>query len=310
MALKSKFFISLLVCFLASFQISSGQNTGKEKANERKGVPILVFHRIGNYSAGEYRLSIKDFSAILKALKDSDFCPVGLNEVISNNFRKECDGKKLFCITLDDSHVSQIKFLEDGTLDSTCMTAVLLSYFDNPKATYFINVNNGPPPWIYDSKKKIDFLRSKGMTIGNHTSSHKRLDSLNTDEIIEELGKVFEYTDSDTMFLSYPYGHRFWNETVFKDGFTYGNHRYFIQAAFTEVEELESIVSMEDSAQLVRHLCPLGDSKEFEKRRFELPRINIGSLQGLTEEVIKNKNVLKLETPDSNLILHSIGFSN
>jgi hypothetical protein len=201
-----------------------------------------------------------------------------------------------------------MRFLDDGSLDSSCMTAVLLSYFDNPKATYFINVNNGPPPWIYDSKKKIDFLRSKGMIIANHTASHRRLDSLNINDVIEELGKVFEYTDSDTMFLSYPYGHRIWNEKLLKEGFVYHNHKYFVKAAFTEVEQLESITTTQDTAQLVRHLCPLGNTLEFAKRKFELPRINISTIRAVNEEVIKNKNIF-FDYSDSNAILHSIGFS-
>jgi peptidoglycan/xylan/chitin deacetylase (PgdA/CDA1 family) len=309
-----KLYLRILLPFLFSAitlcQAYSGTNEEKEKAINKKGIPILVFHRVGNRTAGEYRVSIKDFSAILKILKDNNFCPVGLDEIISNRFRKECAGKKLFCINFDDSHISQMKFYDDGSLDSSCMTAILLSYFDNPRATYFINVSNGPPPWIYDSKKKIEFLRSKGMIIANHTASHKRLDSLKAGELIEELGKVFEYTNSDTMFLSYPYGHRFRNEKLLKDGFTYHKHKCYIKAAFTEVEQIENIKTRLDTLQLVRHLCPLGDTQEFSKRQFELPRINISTIQAVNEEIIKNQNILIFENPDSSAILHSLGFSN
>jgi peptidoglycan/xylan/chitin deacetylase (PgdA/CDA1 family) len=284
--------------FFLSFTVSvNGQDTIRTKKKVgRKGVPILVFHRIGNHW-GEYRLSIKEFNRIFKALRKNNFYPVSLDEIMSNTFRKECWGKKLFCINFDDAHSSQIRFLKDRILDSTSMVGVILKYFDNPRATFFINTNNrGTPPWAKDSKLKMEYLISKGMIMGNHSARHKRLDFLSTKDMFAELGEVFEYTGSDSMFLSYPYGSVLKNEKLLRNGFEYKNRLYRIIAAFTEYEEIDVIKTFWDRLQMIRYLCPLGNTDEFERRRYELPRINITSFDGFYVDVIKNTNVLQIDS--------------
>ncbi len=233
----------------------------------------------------------------MQTLKDSNFYPVSLDEIMSNTFRKECAGKKLFCIHFDDGHASQVRLLNDSTLDPDCMLGIVLKYFHDPRAAFFININNGGSrPFGNDSERKLAWLKSRGMTVGNHSAHHKRLDLQTRTIMIREIAEVFEYTGQDTMYLSYPYGARIDDEKFLRKGFHYRNHDFYVKAAFTEVEEIVQFNDFWDRIQLWRYLCPLSNTDEFDNRKYELPRINISTLEGFYTDIIRNPYVFQLDS--------------
>lgn len=292
--MKTTFF--LLVC------IGFGTHLQAQKTfREKQGVPILVFHRVGQTPKPPYRVSVRQFNRILEALKAGDFCLVGLDQIAANSFPDECRNRKLAAIAFDDGHPSQMEFLPDGSVDSSCATAILLSHYPSPRATYFINTSNGGfPPFGKNSKEKIDFLRSKGMTVASHAATHQRLDRITAGEVRTELGTVCEYLGVDSTILAYPYGIGTVHDTLF-DGFDYNGRRYRITAAFTQVEPMDTVTTVwQDSSLLVYHLCPLGGTNDFALRRFELPRINVTSYQDILYDVLRNPFVYRF-MPDSTL---------
>lgn len=291
--------LSLIALWLV---LLPGTSTAQKTFRHKTGVPILVFHRIGTTPLPPYRVSIRQFHRILEALKAMDFCPVGLDQIIAASFPEACRNKKLVSIVFDDAHPSQLEFLPDSTLDSNCATAILMSYFPDARATYFINTNNGgTTPFGKDSKEKIEFLRRQGMMVASHSAGHHRLDHLTVSELKKELGAVCEYLNVDSTLLAYPYGIGAVHDSVLINGFEYNQRFYRIPAGFTQVDALDTVTTdWQDSSSLVYHLCPLGNSDDFIKRRYDLPRINITSYRDVLIDVIRNPYVFRF-TPDSSL---------
>lgn len=287
--------LTIYFILLWTFDSAVSQN---EAVSNTKGIPVLMFHRVVNRKAkNKYEINIQEFKQILGLLKDEGFSPVGMDEITQGTFRKECIGKKLFLMTFDDAHISQLKFSSDGKLNPKCALAILLSYFENPRATFFINTRNGGAPFVYQSQKKINFLIEKGMIIGNHTASHKRVDKLTDSELLQELADVFLYLNklghhSKEMFFAYPYGIALNKEKQkLLKAFKYEGCDYCITAAFSSRLGYKEKRPKAESEHDYPLLCPIGGCEAFEKRRYDLPRINIHSVEDLKIDVIENDNI-------------------
>jgi len=260
------------------------------------GIPILVFHRIGEQKK-PYSLSPGQFEKILEAARDGGFFPVSLDEIVRDELDAVPAGKKPFSITFDDGHPSQIR-LKDGKLDETCAFSIMKRIFDDPKATFFINAGAaGKKPFGPGGEEKIGILREAGMALGSHTAGHMKMNALSTQDIIEQMGETMLYLDGvltgdlaqENVYLAYPYGvlpsGKKSRDAVSK--FEYGGRTFRHPAAFScRLGFGEPMTKKGDTL-----LCPLPGTAAFESRRYDLPRIIISSLKDFVKDVAGREEV-------------------
>jgi peptidoglycan/xylan/chitin deacetylase (PgdA/CDA1 family) len=263
------------------------------------GIPILVFHRIGEQKK-PYSLSPGQFEKILEAARDGGFFPVSLDEIVGDDLVAVPPGKKPFSITFDDGHPSQIR-LKEGNLDETCAFSIMKRIFDDPRATFFVSAGTtGKKPFGPDGEKKIGILREAGMFLGSHTAGHLKMNALSTQEVIEQMGETMLYLDGvltgdlaqKSVFLAYPYG-------VLPAGkksrdavktFEYKGRTFHHPAAFScRLGFGEPMTKKGDAL-----LCPLPGTGAFESLRYDLPRIIISSLKDFAKDVAGRKEVYVL----------------
>lgn len=206
-----------------SFETSDGSKqrllTDKELAelqvNELGGVPIIMYHDIGDYEG--YLIRSRDnFRKDLQRFYDLGYCLIPLSDYLTGDIRIPA-GKSPLVITFDDGRASQLKLIEvDGKVvaDPDCAVGILLDFSrKHPgfghSATFFVNY-----PRMFGTETRaveyMKFLLDNGMEIGNHTLTHRNLASASPEEVAKEIGglanKIRDLLDYDTLSLALPYG--------------------------------------------------------------------------------------------------------
>lgn len=100
-------------------------------------------------------------------------------------------GMKPVIFTFDDSHISQFRLKEDGSLDPDCALGIWARFAkkhpDFPvKATFYVlpNAMWGQKKWL---PKKLAMLKKWGCELGSHTYSHRNLGKLSDEQVKKEL---------------------------------------------------------------------------------------------------------------------------
>lgn len=175
-------------------------------------VLIVEYHKVAPEEA-RWDRSIKKFKADLARLWTMGYRPVTLDSYL-NNKMDLAPGASPVIFTFDDSHPSQFKLKEDGTLDPMCALG-LWEYFakqhpDFPiRATFFILPDSGPWGRRDLVDKKLAMLKEWGCELGSHTLTHRRLDRLPAAEVQKELGGANNWIKEkgfDPTVIALPYG--------------------------------------------------------------------------------------------------------
>ncbi len=160
------------------------------KVNEAGSVMVLEYHKIGE--EGRWSRSPNAFRAELKTLYDEGYRAISLTDWATNNVKAPA-GTTPVIITFDDADISQFRYLDNGgslQIDPDCAMGIMEQFAkDHPDfgmtATFY--VLPGPFGQEQYAQQKLEFLKSKGYDIGNHTVSHTSLEKLSDDKAIEEI---------------------------------------------------------------------------------------------------------------------------
>jgi hypothetical protein len=99
-------------------------------------------------------------------------------------------------MTFDDANADQVRFLDDGTLDPTCMLGLWGAFAKtHPEfpihATFFVLPSSlfGQPKW---RAKKVELLKGLGCELANHTITHPILKRKTDEQVKQEIGDASE----------------------------------------------------------------------------------------------------------------------
>ncbi len=255
------------------------------------GMPILMFHRLAAQPKDILEMTPQEFRLVLKNLRDNNFCPVSLQQYVANRFPKTCEGKKIFAATFDDSHHSQVFFdsqKQGGALSKTSSLGIWKAVFPKYQATFFINLHNGSPPFSTESSRKLKLLEKLGQAIENHTVSHLDMSQANPTRIAWEVGGVCRKLARTRMMFAYPFG------LLPPKPITEYNTGCEITYAFSARSGYFEPRPRGETETKYALLAPLPSDARFKELRFNIPRININSLQDLQRDVLKNPGVYRL----------------
>ncbi|MCX2744161.1 polysaccharide deacetylase family protein [Mangrovivirga sp. M17] len=162
------------LCFLIVFSCSSGntknetKSTGMGQKKDGKHIVCFVYHRFGDSRFPSTNISLSDFEAHLKYLKENDYQVLNFSDAI-DYLKSEESNKKTAVLTIDDGYES---FYNNGL-------PLLKKY--GFSATLYVNTESigGSDYMSWDQIRKA---HKSGIEIGNHTHSHQYFLNLDTEE--------------------------------------------------------------------------------------------------------------------------------
>ncbi len=159
------------------------------KISEAGSVMILEYHKIGE--EGRWSRSPDGFRSELQTLYDEGYRAISLTDWVTDNIKAPA-GTTPVILTFDDADISQFRYLDNGQIDPNCAVGIMEQFAkDHPDfgmtATFY--VLPGPFGQEQYAQQKLEYLRSHGYDIGNHTVSHTSLEKLTDDQAVEEIAK-------------------------------------------------------------------------------------------------------------------------
>ncbi|WP_306536992.1 polysaccharide deacetylase family protein [Geobacter sp.] len=175
----------------------------KEEVVLPQRVPILMYHSIAGPGepAGRYSVPVDRFRKQIAFLRRLGFSPYTLDDLAEGR----AGGEKPVVITFDDGYRDNLKYA----------LPVLEEY--GFKATFFIvsGLAGKRAEWVHGSRELMNWeeirqVRDRGMNLGAHSRTHKRLSSLDQWQIVSEIEgsrrDIEENTGISVRHFSYPYG--------------------------------------------------------------------------------------------------------
>lgn len=180
-------------------------------ANEQGVIFIVEYHKIAEQEA-RWDRSTKRFREDLERFYKMGFRPVTLRDAMQPEIALP-PGASPIVFTFDDSHVTQFRYLPDGSIDPNCAVGIWQAFAEKHPdfpvvATFLIlpPVPFGQKDYVAD---KLAELKKWGCEIGSHTLTHRNLSKLSATEAKKELSGSKEWLrglDVPATSLALPYG--------------------------------------------------------------------------------------------------------
>lgn len=190
----------LLIIFLNGCSSKAEGNEQQKVISPDKEVVSFVYHRFGDGRYPSTNVSLSDFEAHLKYLKNNNYQVLPFSDAI-DYLQSDSKSQKTAVITIDDGYES---FYKNGL--------PLLQKYNFP-ATLFINTETiGGADYM--DWEAIKNTQKQGIEIGNHTHSHAYFLNISEDKRYEifqnEITKTQQLIKKNTGKLptafAYPYG--------------------------------------------------------------------------------------------------------
>jgi hypothetical protein len=162
---------------------------GSAPPNELGQIPVLMHHQISNDTSNVYDLTANEFRAELQRLWQDGFVPITASALVNAKIDIP-DDRRPVVMTFDDGTKSQFALLPDGSVDPDTAVGIMLAFAQKhpdfkPAGTFYVNAN--PFELGGNLSNGLRWLTTHGFEIGNHTTSHVDLSSLDDTGVQKEL---------------------------------------------------------------------------------------------------------------------------
>lgn len=201
--------IAMMTIFMSVVLIGCGlQNIHKEEISQEtvpavtmvkpKGIPVLMYHKIGDDVDNDAVIREDLFRTQMKFLKDNGYHPLTMEQLYGYVANGELVPEKPIVLTFDD-----------GYADTYSIVYPLMKEYGFP-ATVFINIDDMGTRLTWEQVKE---MHNNGITIANHGYSHVAMGQLSQAEQVENIRKGQEALErelgiKDSPWFCYPYGDR------------------------------------------------------------------------------------------------------
>lgn len=159
------------------------------------GVPILMYHKIGDELNNDAVISKERFAAQMAFLHQEQYSPLTLDELYGYLTEKKPLPLKPVVITFDD-----------GYSDTYDVALPILKQYGF-RSTMFIPVSEVGKNLTWQQLRE---MKAAGMDIGSHSYTHQELAGRSREAQLQEIGKAKELLDRElnqnTRWFCYPYG--------------------------------------------------------------------------------------------------------
>jgi hypothetical protein len=162
---------------------------GAAPPNELGQIPVLMHHQISNDESNVYDLTANEFRAELQRLWKDGFVPINASALVNRTIDIPKDRRPVV-MTFDDGTKSQFALLPDGSVDPNTSVGIMMAFAQKhpdfePAGTFYVNAD--PFELGGNLSKGLRWLTTHGFEIGNHTTSHADLSSLDSTGVQKEL---------------------------------------------------------------------------------------------------------------------------
>jgi hypothetical protein len=162
---------------------------GSAPPNELGQIPVLMHHQISNDASNVYDLTANEFRAELQRLWEDGFVPITASALVNEKIDIPKDRRPVV-MTFDDGTTSQFALLPDGSVDPDTSVGIMMAFAQKhpdfkPAGTFYVNAD--PFELGSNLSKGLRWLTTHGFEIGNHTTSHADLSSLDSTGVQKEL---------------------------------------------------------------------------------------------------------------------------
>jgi peptidoglycan/xylan/chitin deacetylase (PgdA/CDA1 family) len=202
-------FVALLSCFLlagcgdSSTQKSEGTTVAAapqkqvEMAVPKKGIPVLMYHMIGDVKDNDAVLLESHLREQMQFLKDNDFHPISLDQLYDYMVHNKPVPVRPVVLTFDDGYPDTYSVVMPIMKEYGFKCTVFIPAYDADNA---VRLN-----W-----KQIKEMKESGIDIASHGYHHNRLNEMNGNTLAEEIKKSQEELKQQlgitNEFFCYPYG--------------------------------------------------------------------------------------------------------
>ncbi len=164
------------------------------KPNELGEIMIIMYHGIGNKEL-TWQRTPENFRKDIQYMYDNKYQMISLNDYARGEINTK-EGYTPIILTFDDGRQNNFNYIEkDGKLliDPDCAVGIMEEFKEkypdfHVTASFFLGTN--PFGQQEYAEKKLNWLVENGYSIGNHTYSHNKLETLDSEEITAEIGSV------------------------------------------------------------------------------------------------------------------------
>jgi peptidoglycan/xylan/chitin deacetylase (PgdA/CDA1 family) len=162
---------------------------GSAPPNELGQIPVLMHHQISNDKSNVYDLTASEFRAELQRLWKDGFVPITASALVNVKIDIAKDRRPVV-MTFDDGTKSQFALLPDGNVDPNTAVGIMMAFGQKhpdfkPAGTFYVNAD--PFELGGNLSRGLRWLTTHGFEIGNHTTSHADLSSLDATGVQKEL---------------------------------------------------------------------------------------------------------------------------
>lgn len=195
--------VIVLIALLAGCGLQGSSETeSKQNASSPvtmvhpKGIPVLMYHKIGEDKDNDAVVREDLFRAQMKFLKDNGYHPLTMNQLYDYVKNGASVPEKPVVLTFDD-----------GYADTYSIVYPIMKEY-NFAATVFINPGDMGTRLTWEQVKE---MKQGGMTIANHGFQHIEMGQLSQKEQVENIKKGQEALErelgiKDNPWFCYPYG--------------------------------------------------------------------------------------------------------
>jgi peptidoglycan/xylan/chitin deacetylase (PgdA/CDA1 family) len=206
------------------------------RPNEMGMMMVLEYHRVKE-TESNFQRSIENFKKDLETLYQKGYRLVTFGDLMAGNIKVPA-GTTPVVFSFDDSTSSQFNYLQQGSsnvIDPNCALGLMQSFYKKHGDFGYTALFNVMPE-MFDQQKlkkaKLDYLKTNGFEIGNHTVSHPSLAKLTDEQVQSEIAGLQKDVKSiepksNLNVLCLPYGSIPKNQALMyngsADGVTYRN---------------------------------------------------------------------------------------
>lgn len=198
--------VAIIGCMLlAGCGSNAAENTTKSAAAQQKqvemvtpkGIPVLMYHMIGEVKNNDAVLSEKNFRQQMKFLKDNDFHPITLQQLYDYMANNKPVPIRPVVITFDDGYPDTYSIVMPIMKEYGFACTVFIPTYDADQGT---RLN-----W-----SQIKEMKANGIDICSHGYHHERMNEMSAKKIDEEVTKsqaeLKQQLGITNEFFCYPYG--------------------------------------------------------------------------------------------------------
>lgn len=192
---------------------SQGDTTPQKYLNITKGIPVLMYHKVGpdSFRNGPgLRVTPYEFERQIKYLKENGYNAISLDELINHRKKGASLPNRPIVITFDDGYKDNYTYAFPVLKKYGYTATIFIVYNEVGGYNQWDIKEHNTRPFELLTWEQIRTMQDYGICFESHTLSHPHLTSITAEEaqkeITESKTKLEQALGKPVKYIAYPYG--------------------------------------------------------------------------------------------------------